>query len=446
MGDYIDNRMQRVTDSEQWCRNLEFMEVGGIAESLYNLYQITHKDTHLHAANCFNSIASKLLPAYRHQDLLSDKRTDNFHHTNATIPQFIGALRGYEVTGNDTLLRATENFWDEVVRHRTYCNGTTGYREHWNLPPDHLSEELDIKAGETCATYNMIKLSNDLFCYNPNAQYAEYVERALFNDILGSIDPQTGNFMYFHTQKPGGFKTFGRNDEVFWCCTGTGMENHQRYGESFYFHGGDKLYVNQFVSSEVFWSDKRIKLQQTTSFPDSPSSTLRIVQGSADFDLLIRRPSWCSGFIVSVNGQKQTSKMNAEGYVLIRRSWKTGDCIKLEFQIPLRAESLKDAPQTAAIMYGPIVLAGDLGKEGVSDSLRLTTDYFYDKVPQTYQVNFVVPSLTGNMHKIGTWMEREPGIELCFSTNATSNGQKIVFYPLYRVFNHRFADYWKFQN
>jgi uncharacterized protein len=447
MGDYIDRRMQKIDDIAQWQKNLEIMEVGGIAESLYNLYIITRKPEHLDAANHFNLIDSKILPAYHHRDVLNDRRTENFHHTNATIPQFIGVLRAYNINHNDTLLKAAENFWDEVVGHRTYCNGTTGYHEHWNLPPDHLSGELDIKAGETCCTYNLIKLSNDLFCINHQAKYAEYVERALFNDILGSIDPQTGNFMYFHTQKPGGFKTFGRNEQVFWCCTGSGMESHQRYGESFYFHSDNELYVNQFVSSTVFWPEKKLKMEQNTSFPDAATSILSITQGSGDFDLLIRHPSWCSdGFSIEVNGKHQTFTTETNGYVRIRRHWQTGDQLRINMPMHLHLETLKDAPQTAAILYGPIVLAGDLGREGVSDSLRFTTDYFYDNVPEAYKVHFHVPTLTGNPEKPSTWMHQLPGIELTFRTSATSNHKTVTFYPLYRLFNHRFADYWTFSN
>lgn len=446
MGDYIDFRMQKITDLTQWQHTIEVMEIGGIAESLYNLYIITHKAKHLDAANRFNLIASKIIPAYEHHDLLDDTRTENYHHCNATIPQFIGVARAYEVTRNDTLRRAAENFWEEVTAHRTYCNGTTGYHEHWNQAPDHLSGELDIKAGETCCTYNLIKLSNDLFCLSPQSKYADYVERALFNDILGSIDPTTANFMYFHTQKPGGFKTFGHNEQVFWCCTGSGMENHQRYGESFYFHSSSELYVNQFVSSEANWKERGIRLKQTTAFPDESSTTLTIAEGSGRFDLLVRHPAWCGkGFAIKVNGKPQPVNTEKNGYARLRRTWNTGDRIEISLPMTLRLDRLKDAPKTAAIFYGPIVLAGDLGKEGVDDSLRYTTDYFYNEVPEAYQVHFEVPTLTGNPLQPATWLQRLPGNHLIFKTSATSNRRTLTFYPLYRIADCRFADYWIFR-
>ena len=436
-GDYIYKRTTRL-DHDKWLKALDIMEVGGFAEAMLNLYLITKKQEHLVAAQRFQQM-SKLEPAAYGVDSLHVHVTDNYHHANTTIPQFIAAKREYDVNGNPLMLDAAINFWDMVVFHRTYCNGTTGFHEHWNMPGDQLSKELDAQAGENCCTYNMIKLSDELFITNPDAKYPEYTERAIINGIMGTIEPETANFCYFHTQKPGAFKTFPPNAGVFYCCSGSGMESHLRYTAGIYFHSEDVLYVNQFFSSKLEWKDKGVVCHQSSTFPREEATTFCFDEANATFEVRIRIPSWCKkGFGLKLNGKKITwTEQN--GYACLSRAWKKGDQLSVSLPMTLHAEPLADAPNTVALFYGPIVLAADLGKEGVTKDLINTSDNFYGGVKEPWQVKMQVPSLTGNPQKLN-WIKKEKG-ELRFHTLQTSDGNQMMLRPLYEIHDCRFADY-----
>ena len=444
IGDYLYERTLRITNKDAWKVVLDKMEQGGIAESLLNLYQLTGKKEYLKCA-CFFHQHDKLEPALNHKDVLNSRITSNYNHSNTTIPQFIGAVRMYEVTGDASYRESARFFWEEVATHRSYSNGSTGYHEHWNYGPDTLSLELGGKAGETCCTYNMIKLSNDLFRIEPNAKYADYVERALFNHILGSIHPETGDFMYLHTMESGSFKTFGKNTDVFWCCTGTGMENHVRYAESFYFKGKKKLYINQYVPSTLNWNEQRVEIEQRTKFPEKSETEICIKKGFGVFDILLRVPYWCKQrFSVQINGKPIKVKVEENGYCVLHRSWKQNDRIQIQLPMSLWALPTPDAPDIASIMYGPLVLAGDLGTEGVTDKLIRTTNNFYGEIPESYKVNISIPRLTGNLSDL-SWISRIDSTQLCFRTNQTEPQQILYFYPLYSFYKNRFAAYWHFK-
>ena len=353
--DYIYQRTTRLTDQERWLRNLDIQEVGGFAEAVLNVYALTHKAEHLKAGQFFQQM-DKLQPSAEGRDILNDTRTSNFHHSNSTIPQFIAAEREYELTGDEMLLRTAENFWENVTQHRAYCNGSTSYHEHWNKPQDRIGEELDGLAGETCCTNNLIKLSNDLFRFTGNPKYAEYVERATFGHIMGSIHPTTGNFMYFHTQLPGSFKTYGKNTDVFWCCTGTGMENHVRYGQAVFFSDADTMYVAQFFPSQTTWEAKGLTLQLDTDFPNEEQARLRVATGNGKAVLKVRIPTWCDGFEATSSNNKLKIKQE-HGFCTISGSFVEGDVINISLPMHLRAEHLAGTPRTYAFFYGPLVLA-----------------------------------------------------------------------------------------
>ena len=439
---YIYGRTTKLkADEARWLRNLDIQEVGGFAEAMLNVYKYTHDKQHLEAGQFFQQM-SKLQPSAEGRDILNDTRTSNFHHANSTIPQFIAAEREYEVTGNEQLLKAAVNFWDNVVEHRTYCNGSTSYHEHWNLAPDRLSQEMDGLAGETCCTNNLIKLSNDLFRFLHNSKYAEYVERATLNHIMGSMNPDNANFMYFHTQLPGSYKTYGRNTDVFWCCTGTGMENHVRYAQSVFFGNDNELYVCQFFPASLDWKETGLKLLQETLFPNEEHTRLRITEGTATAVIKIRIPTWCDNFSVTVNGSTAETT-EEDGFCCIDRTWTAGDYIDIDIPMHLRVEPLKDKPRMAAIFYGPLVLAGNLGTEGITSDRVNLTDNYYNGYPSDFKPTRPVPVLTGSMEDM-SWMSQKTGV-MEFSTTATADETALTFLPLYKAVNMRFADYWTFQ-
>ena len=454
MGDHFVQRKENIEKRGiDWAHNLDIMEVGGFSESMLNLYALSHKPEHLEVARFFHQM-SKLKPAaegrdeledpthlsqHRHRLTPNDDELHNMHHSNATIPQFLAAARDFELTGDSLYWRAADNFWHFVTEHRTYCNGTTGNFEHWNYGPDSLSMELDYRVGETCCTYNMIKLSNELFRLNPDASYASYIERALVNDIMGSIYPKSADFMYFHTQKPGSHKTFGINDSVFWCCTGSGMENHQRYVESIFFTDNEHLYVNLPIASNLNWNARGIILSLESAFPKDGKCVVRIDEGSADFTLFMRIPEWCKEYEVSLNGQPIKTDVQ-KGYLQCKRTWKQGDALCFNCKMDLHAEPLADDNSMVALFHGPMVLAADLGE--VEPARIHVTDNFYGGIPEPWQAKDDVPMLTGDISKPGEWLlpAEQPNT---FKTTATSDRKELIFKPLYQITDNRFADYLK---
>lgn len=439
-GTYIYNRTTRLTNQAAWENVLDIMEVGGFAEAMLNLHKLTGNEGHLKAGQFFQQM-SKLKPSAEGLDILADTRTYNFHHSNSTIPQFIAAEREYEITGNTFMLDAARNFWDNVIEHRSYCNGSTSYKEHWNLGPDQIGKELDYLAGESCCTHNLIRLSNDLFRMLRNPKYAEYVERATLNHIMGSINPDNCNFMYFHTQLPGSFKSFGKNTEVFWCCTGTGMENHVRYNQSAFFKSQDTLYVCQFFPTQLTWEEKGLKIEQTSDFPHEEHAKFSISEGSANATFKIRIPTWTNGFEVKVNGTT-SGATDENGFWCINRTWKAGDNIEISLPMHLRLEEVKNTPRTHAIFYGPLVLAGDLGTEGVTFDRVNQTDNFFNGYPSYMAPSTPVPLLTGSTDTLDWIVKTEGKTE--FTTTATSDNSNLRLIPLYKAVGIRFADYWKF--
>jgi DUF1680 family protein len=230
-------------------RILNGTEQGGMNEAFANLYSLTGNAEYLQLSNRFNQ-RSYIEPLSRGEDRLRGQ------HVNSFIPNIIGTARQYELTGDPNNRRIAEFFWSQVANHRCYCTGGTSNSERWQSEPDQLANQLGDSTQETCCTYNMLKLTRHLFCWNADVQYADYYERALYNSILSTQNPETGMMMYFVPLATGRWKTFNQPFNSFWCCTGTGMENHAKYGDSIYFHNDRTLYVNLFISSELNWSQQ----------------------------------------------------------------------------------------------------------------------------------------------------------------------------------------------
>ena len=442
IGDNLIERTGRITDMNSWSYVLDKMEQGGILESILNLYEITHDKRLIDAALKFHQY-NKLKPAAYKKDILNDRITSNFNHANTTIPQFIGAIRTYEITGHRFYLDAARNFWEMVTQHRSYCTGQTSYHEHWNYGPDTLSPELGQQNGETCCTYNMIKLSNDLFCSDHDSRYADYVERALYNHIIGSIHQETGNTCYFYHIEPGSFKTFNVNQEVFYCCTGTGYENHVRYGESVYFKHKDSLYVNLYIPSSLNWTEKGLVIAQEHDPLQTQQAKFVIKQGSAEANICLRVPKWCKeDFEVFVNGSKMQDLKPVNGYVFLNRMWTKGTTIEVKLPMKLQMHSMPDDKSLVWFEYGPLVLAGDLGNEGITNAMVQPANNFYLGVPKENVVTIKLPSLKAGTtcNDIKQTSPSEPEFDL---NNFSNRTQPIRLLPLYSIQGRRQIIFWK---
>jgi uncharacterized protein len=351
--DWVIARNAKLTDEQM--QNMLGEEHGGMNEALTNLYVLTGEEKYLKIALRFNH-KTVIDPASQRQDTLTGL------HANTQIPKFIGTAREFEVTGRDELKTASLFFWENVVRERSYVIGGHSDSEHFSAK-ERLSESLGQNTAETCNTYNMLKLTRHLFCWDPNAEYADYYERALVNHILASQNPETGMVIYFARLRSGSVREYSTPNNSFWCCTGTGMENHAKYGDSIYFHdSGKNLWLNLFIASELNWKARGLKVRQDTRFPDEGRAKLTFTaEKPVEMSLNIRHPYWATaGFEIKVNGEKLADVGKPSAYVVVTRTWKTGDTVEIAMPFSLRTEGFRDNPNRFAFLNGPIVLGAEV--------------------------------------------------------------------------------------
>ena len=349
-GDWAIERNARLSDEQM--QKMLGNEHGGMNEALANLHGLTGDARYLAIARRFND-AALIDPFSRRVDNLTGK------HANTQIPKFIGVAREYELTGDESLKTAATFFWDTVVKERSYVIGGHSDGEMFT-PKERLSTALGPNTTETCNTYNMLKLTRHLFCWEPRVEYADYYERALLNHILASQDPETGMMCYYVPLRSGSHKTYNTPLDSFWCCTGTGVENHAKYGDSIYFHDGrDTLYVNQFIASELHWAAKGLTLTQETRFPQTATTTLAFAsERPLKLTVRLRRPAWAAErFEVRVNGRRQSPGAPPGSWVTLSRTWKRGDRVAVSLPFGLRWEGFRDNPDRFALLHGPVVLA-----------------------------------------------------------------------------------------
>ncbi len=432
MADWLQFRIERLTLEEMQIVLLN--EFGGMNEVLANLYSITRKPEHLKLSLAFNDDVV-LDPLAQHED-----RLDRMH-ANTQIPKAIGAARQYELTGENRYHEIARFFWERVALYRSYAIGGHSDDELF-FPIRRFSQHLSSVAAETCNTYNMLKLTRHLFAWKPSTQVMDFYERGLFNHILGSQDPTSGMMLYFASMKPGHVKVYNTPFNSFWCCTGTGMENHAKYGDTIYFHDDDSLYVNLFIASELTWDEKSLIVRQETSFPEADTTrlTLRCKQ-PVHLALKIRYPAWAAGFEVSVNGKPEVVQASAGSYVTVEREWHDGDRIDVRIPMSIRLEALPGSSDMVAIMYGPIVLAGALGTQDMPDV------YNNDYHTRTALINRLVPPpvpiLVGSEADVIAGIQPVPDKPLTFHTSGTGSPNDVELIPFYRLHHQRYTVYWQ---
>jgi DUF1680 family protein len=372
--EWAEEILSPMTDTQiQQMLNTEF---GGMNEIMVDLYADTGDERWLDLSYKFEHL-SFIEPLKRHQDILEGK------HGNTQVPKLIGSADRFAHTGNSGDILAAGYFWDRVVQHHSFATGGHGKDEYFRKP-DRISEIVDGRTAETCNVYNMLKLTRRLFALNPDAHYSDFHERALFNHILGSIDPSDGTTCYMVPVGRGVQHEYQNMFQSFTCCVGTGLESHALHGYGIYYEFGDKLWVNLYAPSEAQWAEAGVKLQMETDFPEGESATARLtLQSPREFTLALRKPYWTQdGFVITINGetvpeaivdpyrevpesgrQVERDIAPSSSYVELRRTWNSGDTIEITLPKTLRLEPTSDNPRVAAIMWGPLVLAGDLGPE-----------------------------------------------------------------------------------
>jgi DUF1680 family protein len=364
-------------------------------------------------------------------------------HANTQIPKVIGFNRLYEVGGGQrsSYGTAARFFWDTVVGQRSFATGGHGDGEHF-FPKDAFAEHLgSAKTMETCCTHNMLRLTRALYGQDPRASYFDYFERALFNGILASQDPDSGMMTYFQATRPGYVKLFHTPFDSFWCCTGSGMENHARYGESIYAHDDESLYVNLFVASTLDWRERRLKLTQSTRFPDEERTTLKFEgRGTSALTLRIRHPAWCEHMEVSVNGEPAGASTTPGSYFTVpTRRFRAGDNVEVRLPMRLRVEPLPGASEWGAVEYGPIVLAGVVGKP-VSPAAQLIVNE--RKSGEMLAEPVAVPAWPRPLAELPAHFTRTSAERLTFIA-AGFTGGPVQFIPWFRVAHERYNLYWR---
>jgi len=400
-------------------------EFGGMNEVLADLYADTGDQRWLALSRRFDHHAF-LDPLKRREDKLAGQ------HGNTQVPKMLGVLKQYVYTGERADGVAAQFFWDIVVNDHSYATGGHGKDEYFG-PPDELAERVDGRTNETCNVYNMLKMTRQLFAIDPDIRYAEFEERALFNHILASIDPEDGRTCYMVPVGRGVRHEYQEMFRSFTCCVGSGMESHGLHGDGIYYESGDRLWVNLYVPSTAEWKSAGVNLAMATGFPEGDTATLKLTTSKPkQFTLALRRPAWAeSGFEVKVNGKPVKVVSKPGSYVDIKRTWKTGDTVTLVLPKTLRVEGLPDNKNRAALMWGPLVLAGDLGPErrGASSGSDL------------------VPSFVTAEKPVGEWLQPVPDRLGIFRTvgvgRALDGAEKDVeFVPFYRLHRRTYGVYW----
>jgi DUF1680 family protein len=404
LADWVDSITSGLT-REQMQSMLQ-VEQGGMVDILVEIYALTGDPRYLEASRRFQHTAV-LAPLLDRRDELVGK------HANTQIPKIIGEARTYEVTGDTRARDIAGYFWDLVVHHYSYVTGGDSEDEHFT-PEQSMSKHLGADTAETCNTYNMLKLTEHIFGWDPKARYTDYYERALYNHILASQDPRMGMFTYFMSLKPGLFKTYSTPFDSFWCCVGTGMENHTKYGEAIYFRGGNSLYVNLFIPSVLTWREKGLILEQRTDYPWSGRTALTVVsEPTGPVVLRVRCPGWAAAPVsFMLNGEPLKAPGRPGTYATIARAWRKGDRLEVTIPIAVRTESMPDDPSKVAFLYGPAVLAGDLGPEPST----ATIPYSGDQSANLKQAPVAVPVLVRGGAPIEASVVRSPGRALEFHT------------------------------
>lgn len=417
---------------EETRRRMIRNEFGGINESFYNLYAVTGDEHCLWLADFFY-----------HEEVIdplkAGKEELGTKHTNTFIPKVIAEVRKYELTSDEDSRHAADFFWHTLTSRHSFAPGCSSQKEHF-FDPARFSEFINGYTGETCCTYNMLKLSRHLFCLTGDVAVADYYERALYNHILGQQDPQSGMVCYFLPLLSGAYKVYSTPEQSFWCCVGSGFESHAKYGESIYYHDDDALYVNLFIPSVVDWQAKGVRLRQETGFPETETTVLTIETNTPEqTTICLRYPSWSGRATVRVNGRKVNVRHSPGSYIELSRRWKAGDRIEVTFPMQLRLETVPDNPQRAALLYGPVVLAGERGTENMdfpapfSDPSRYNDYYTYDyQVPAGLRT-----TLRLDPRHIGRTVQRSGSGTLRFTTP-----QGDVLRPLYDLHRQRYVVYW----
>jgi len=430
MADWVDSITAGLTPEQD--QTMLKVEQGGMMDVLVEIYALTGNKRYLETSRRFYHKAV-LDPLLAHRNELAGK------HANTQIPKIIGEARTYEVTGDPAARDISAYFWGLVAHHYSFVIGGDSENERF-FAESAMSKHLDADTAETCNTYNMLKLTEHVFGWNPRVEYADFYERALYNHILASQEPRMGMFTYFMSLEPGLFKTYSTPYDSFWCCVGTGMENHTKYGEAIYFHGADTLFVNLFIPSVLDWREKGLRLEMRTDYPASGRVRLAVQSTpTGAVTLKVRCPGWASGPVgFELNGKPLDVAGVPGTYASIGRRWRKGDRLEVSVPMAVRSEAMPDNPNKMAFLYGPVVLAGDLGPAPAT----ATIPYAAQQYANLREPPVPVPVLVRNDAPPEASIIRSRDGSLQFHTDGVGRPNDVTLLPFWEVSYARYNVYW----
>ena len=415
------------------------VEHGGMNEIYADAYQISGDPKYLEAAKRF-SHKRLLNPLAEGNDILNNM------HANTQIPKFVGFARIAELANTEKYEDASQFFWKTVVENRSLAFGGNSRREHFPSKASSIDYVNVIDGPETCNSYNMLKLTEDLFRMEPQAKYTEFYERTLFNHIRSSQHPEHGGYVYFTSTRPRHYRVYSAPNEAMWCCVGTGMENHGKYNQFIYTHSENALYVNLFVASEVNWSEKGIRLKQTTGFPEEEQTRLEITEGNAAFDLNLRYPSWAKadGFSITVNGKLVEVNVEKGSYVTLSRNWKKGDVILVQFPMENTTVAMPNVPEYQAFMHGPILLGAKTGTEDLGGIIAGDSRLGQYPSGKFLPVDQAPILITEDLSALANQLEPIANKPLHFTldTKVLNSDKNLELEPFANIHDARYMTYW----
>ncbi|KAA5547124.1 glycosyl hydrolase [Roseiconus nitratireducens] len=451
----IDVTREMSPETWQDMMSMGISEFGAPHEILADVYHQTGEEKYL-------SLAQKF-----HQQPLVEALADgnvsviNETHANAAIVKFVGYQRLFDLTGDERYGAASRNFFTDVVQRRTWSLGGNSQWEHFFKPREFEQQVCELCGPETCNTYNMLKLAKRLYRHDPKSHYCDYIERALYNHVLASQAPEPGRFAYYTSQRPGHYRVFSSPHDSFWCCVGTGMENHGKYGGFVYAHDADfeSLYVNLFMASELKCDALGLQLRQQTDFPHE--STTRLVlqlKQPREFSLCLRRPPWLDGeWDCLVNGASINGGGQPDSYLKMHRRWEDGDTIDLTLPMGVRVERLPASNRYVSFFYGPVLLAGAVGTDGLQPSdfrsgsgasIASNQSQLAEKVlpsPRLPRFQGMETGSAANESETSQWrprMEKVSDVPLRFKLAGSQETDVREILPFYETFFERYVVQW----
>lgn len=428
--------------NEQQMQSMLRAEHGGMNEVLADVYQMTGQQKYMDLAIRFSHQAI-LQPLEQGKDQLTGL------HANTQIPKVIGFKRIGDITSRKDWQKAAAFFWQTVHDHRTVAIGGNSVREHFHDDKDFSSMIEDVEGPETCNTYNMLKLTELLFQGDARGSYADYYERALYNHILSSQHPDSGGFVYFTPMRPNHYRVYSQAQKAMWCCVGSGIESHAKYGEFIYAHKGDSLYVNLFIPSTLDWREQGVQIRQANRFPDEDRSTIT-VKGNKTFTLKIRYPEWVEqgALRIAVNGKPVAAAIGADRYVGVRRAWRDGDKVEIQLPMKTRLEQMPDKSAYYAVLHGPVVLAAKTNPFPGEQLNYLADDSRMGHIASGPVVPLEqAPVLVSDSPAFASRFRAVPGRPLTFTAPGlvqASSAGPTTFVPFFRIHDARYVVYWPY--